>query len=64
VEGEALDPVALGFELGEHLPPYRRREASARSRQRQPGWLAGEVDRRKRTVAPPRTEAVWPTVDG
>jgi hypothetical protein len=21
VEGEVLDPVALGFELGEHLPP-------------------------------------------
>jgi hypothetical protein len=37
--------------------PRRRREASARSRQRQPGGLAGEVDRRKRTVVPPRTEA-------
>jgi len=33
VEGEALDPVALGLELGEHLPPPRsRREISARSR--------------------------------
>jgi hypothetical protein len=32
VEGEALDPVALGLELGEHLPPPVRGERSPLAR--------------------------------
>jgi hypothetical protein len=40
VEGEALDPVALGFELGEHLPPPSA-EGGLRSLSAAATWRVG-----------------------
>ena len=49
VEGEALDPVALGLELGEHLPPSFG-EGDLRSLSAAAALAGGgTVDRRKRT---------------
>jgi len=49
VEGEALDPVAFGLELGEHLPPSSE-EGDLRSLSAAAALAGGgTVDRRKRT---------------
>jgi hypothetical protein len=48
VEGEALDPVALGLELGEHLPPPPFEERDLRSLEVAAARrVGGAVDRRE-----------------